>query len=443
MALKYFGTDGIRGKFGGKPMTIDFALKVGNAAARKLVKRGGTIVIGRDTRLSGPAIEAALAAGIQAAGVSVQLAGILPTPGVAHVTKKFEADLGIVVSASHNAYYDNGIKFFNGAGSKLNDEQQKLIEQGIDDGIQTNGDDKVGLTSRIQSAGGVFREFVERSLNGVDLNGMKVVIDAGHGAMYRIAPQLFQDQGARVFMIGVQPDGKNINAKCGSTYTRPLEKAVKANDADIGFAFDGDGDRLVAVDHKGETVDGDELLFIFAMHAQAEKKLKGPIVGTSMSNLGLEKMLLAKGIGFERARVGDKHVLERLTATGGTIGGETSGHIILLDYATTGDGLMAAAQLVRILKETGKSLHELKKGFRKFPQVIVNVKVKEKRKAMESPKTEKAIQIAQKQLGLNGRIVLRPSGTEPVIRVMVESEDVQQTERLAKDIAKTIESLGV
>jgi len=243
-------------------------------------------------------------------------------------------------------------------------------------------------------------------------------------------------------MIGVEPDGKNINEKCGSTYTRPLEKAVKAHGADIGFAFDGDGDRLVAVDHKGQTVDGDELLFVFAMHAQSKGKLTGPVVGTSMSNLGLEKMLEFKGIGFERARVGDKHVLERLAATGGTIGGEASGHIILLDYATTGDGLMAAAQIVRILRETGKSLSELKSGFRKYPQVIVNVKVSDKRKAMEHSKTEAAIKIAKKQLGLNGRIVLRPSGTEPVIRVMVESEDNEETNRLANDIADTIKALG-
>jgi len=443
MALKYFGTDGIRGRFGGKPLTIEFALRVGNAIAGSLVPSGGLVVIGRDTRISGDAIEAAISAGLQAGGVSVQLAGVIPTPGVAHVTKKYRADLGIVVSASHNPYYDNGIKFFNSQGGKLNDEQQQAIETALENDIKTNLNEDIGRCSVLFTASTDYRNFVEDSIARLELDDMKIVVDAGNGAMYRIAPQMFEAKGAKVFSIGTEPNGTNINEECGSTHTKALQREVVKRKAHVGFAFDGDGDRLVAVDQRGKTIDGDDILYILATYAQSKDLLKGPVVGTSMTNLGLENALKAQNIGFERARVGDKHVLEKLNATGGTIGGESSGHIILLDHATTGDGLMAAAQLVKVMKATGKTLTELKAGFKKYPQVLINVKVNNKRKALESSQTESAIRTAQKKLGQNGRIVLRPSGTEPVVRVMVEGEDASITKELAESIAETIGNLNV
>lgn len=440
---RYFGTDGIRGKFGVAPLDIQFMLRLGNAVARSLVQPGGTVVIGRDTRVSGEAIEAALSAGLQAAGVTVQLAGIMPTPGIAYLTRKYKADLGIVVSASHNPYFDNGIKFFNAQGGKLSDEEQNSVEQALATEITTLQDKHVGRSYPLFTAQNDYHDFVLSTVSRLSLDDMCIVIDSGHGAMYRIAPRVFEELSADVKTIGSQPDGFNINKNCGSTDTEALAMSVKTHQADIGLAFDGDGDRLVVIDNIGEPVDGDELLFILATHAHSESALEGPVVGTAMTNMGLEMAFGELGIDFQRARVGDKHVLEMLAETGGRFGGETSGHLICLNQTTTGDGLIAATQLLKIISSSKKSINELKKGFKKYPQVIVNVNVTDKKSAIEHAKTKLALQEAQSELGDFGRIVLRPSGTEPVIRVMVEAENAGLTTKLAHEIADTIKSLSL
>lgn len=440
---KYFGTDGIRGHFGTKPLTVDFVLRVGNAVGKSLLKKGDTVIIGRDTRVSGDVIESAVAAGLQAVGINVQFAGIVPTPAVAFLVTKYKAQLGIVVSASHNPYQDNGLKFFNAQGGKLNDAEQIAIEDHIDSELVTLQGDELGTAFRMLTPQNDYVNFVLASVPRLNLDDIKVVVDAGHGAMYKVAPRTIEDLGADVSTIGIAPDGKNINQKCGSTDTKNLELTVKKLKAEIGLSFDGDGDRLVVVDHLGESVDGDELLFILARHAHQQTPLTGPVVGTSMTNMGLEVAFKDLGIDFVRASVGDKHVLQKLAETGGKFGGETSGHLICLDHATTGDGLTAAVQILKILRESKLSLNELKKGFVKFPQVIVNVKVDEKKLAISHPKTQAVLAECQQQLGNVGRIVLRPSGTEPVIRVMVEAESAGLTVKLANEIADTITLLGL
>lgn len=440
---KYFGTDGIRGKFGEYPLDIEFALRLGNAVARTLVKSGGSVVIGRDTRISGAVIEAAVSAGLQAAGVSVQLAGVMPTPGVAYLTRKYKADLGIVVSASHNPYYDNGLKFFNSEGGKLTDSEQDIIEAAIEESLLTLQDASPGNSNVIFTAHNDYLDFVKQTVPRLDLDDMQVVVDAGNGAMYKLGPQAIEELGAVVHTIGTNPDGCNINKDCGSTHTKNLEQEVLAQNAQVGFSFDGDGDRLVVVDHTGVTVDGDELLYILASHSHAQQALDGPVVGTSMTNMGLEKAFADLGMDFVRARVGDKHVLEKLAETNGRFGGETSGHLICLDHTTTGDGLIAAVQLLKIMRVTNKSINELKQGFNKYPQVIVNVEVSKKNEAIEHEKTRAAMQAAHEELNTQGRIVLRPSGTEPVIRVMVEAENAGLTTKLAHEIADTIKGLSL
>ncbi len=440
---KYFGTDGIRGHFGTKPLTVDFVLRVGNAVGKSLLKKGDTVIIGRDTRVSGDVIESAVAAGLQAVGINVQFAGIVPTPAVAFLVTKYKAQLGIVVSASHNPYQDNGLKFFNAQGGKLNDAEQIAIEDHIDSELVTLQGDELGTAFRMLTPQNDYVNFVLASVQRLNLDDIKVVVDAGHGAMYKVAPRTIEDLGADVSTIGIAPDGKNINQKCGSTDTKNLELTVKKLKAEIGLSFDGDGDRLVVVDHLGESVDGDELLFILARHAHQQTPLTGPVVGTSMTNMGLEVAFKDLGIDFVRASVGDKHVLQKLAETGGKFGGETSGHLICLDHATTGDGLTAAVQILKILRESKLSLNELKKGFVKYPQVIVNVKVDEKKLAISHPKTQAVLAECQQQLGNVGRIVLRPSGTEPVIRVMVEAESAGLTVKLANEIADTITLLGL
>ena len=440
---KYFGTDGIRGHFGSKPLSVDFILRIGNAVGKSLLKKGDTVIIGRDTRISGDVIEAAVAAGLQAAGVNVQLAGIVPTPAVAYLVTKYKAQLGIVVSASHNPYQDNGLKFFNERGGKLNDAEQDAIEAQVDSDLITLQDGQLGTSLAMLTPQNDYVDFVMRSVPRLNLDDMKVVVDAGNGAMYRVAPRAIEDLSADMTTIGTVPDGMNINKECGSTDTENLQLAVKTRNADIGLSFDGDGDRLVVVDNNGHTVDGDELLFILARHAHQQSPLKGPVVGTSMTNMGLEIAFQNLGIDFVRASVGDKHVLEKLAETGGMFGGETSGHLICLEHATTGDGLTAAVQILKILKESKTSLSELKKGFAKFPQVIVNVKVVEKELAISHPNTQAILKECQEQLGNLGRIVLRPSGTEPVIRVMVEAENAGLTTKLANEIADTITLLAL
>lgn len=439
---KYFGTDGIRGRFGAKPLSVDFILRVGNAVGKSLLKKGDTVIIGRDTRISGDVIESAVSAGLQAAGINVQLAGIVPTPAVAYLVTKYKADLGIVVSASHNPYEDNGLKFFNAKGGKLNDAEQMAIEKQIDTDLITLQGEDLGTSFTLLAPQNDYVDFVLSTVPRLSLGDMKVVVDAGHGAMYKVAPRAIEDLGAEIETIGAAPNGKNINKECGSTHTKKLQAAVKSFRAHVGLSFDGDGDRLVVVDHLGESVDGDELLYILAKHSHQQKPLTGPVVGTSMTNMGLEVAFKELGIEFVRASVGDKYVLEKLAETGGKFGGETSGHLICLDHATTGDGLTAAVQILKILKESKSTLNALKKGFNKFPQLIVNVKVKQKEKAISHPKTQAALLDCQNQLGTSGRIVLRPSGTEPVIRVMVEAENAGLTSKLANEIADTISVLG-
>jgi len=441
--LKYFGTDGIRGLFGPKPLDVEFALRVGNATARALLKAGDTVVIGRDTRISGSMIEAAVSAGLQAYGINVQLAGIVPTPAVAFLVKKYKADLGIVISASHNPYQDNGLKFFNSKGGKLTDKEQEAIELKIGEDVETLQDDKFGTSFSLLTANNDFVDFVIDSVPRLRLDYMKIVVDAGHGAMYKVAPRALQELGADVGVMGTSPNGVNINKECGSTHTEDLEFRVKTTKAELGLSFDGDGDRLVVVDHKGEAVDGDELLYILVKHAHQEEPLTGPVVGTSMTNMGLEVSFKELGIDFVRARVGDKYVLEKLAETGGKFGGETSGHLICLDHATTGDGLIAAVQILKIIRETRTSLNDLKKGFKKYPQVIINVEVSDKNSAINHPKTQASLQECQEKLKDLGRIVLRPSGTEPVIRVMVEAENAGLTTMLANEIADTISTLDL
>jgi len=440
---KYFGTDGIRGHFGSKPLTVEFVMRVGNALGKSLLNKGDTVIIGRDTRISGDLIEAAVSAGLQAAGINVQIAGVSPTPAVAHLVTKYKAQMGIVVSASHNPYEDNGLKFFNALGGKLNETEQNAIEAQIDSELLTLKSDELGTSYTMLTPQNDYVTFVNASVPRLNLDDMKVVVDAGNGAMFKVAPRAIEGLGANVKTIGVTPDGKNINLDCGSTDTKNLELAVKTHKADIGLSFDGDGDRLVVVDHCGETVDGDELLFILARHAHQMSPLSGPVVGTAMTNMGLEIAFQELGIDFVRARVGDKHVLAKLAETGGKFGGETSGHLICLDHATTGDGLTAAVQILKILKESKQTLNQLKKGFKKYPQVIVNVKVTEKKLAIGHPKTKAVLEECQAQLGSFGRIVLRPSGTEPVIRVMVEAESAGLTTKLANEIADTITLLAL
>jgi len=439
MTKKYFGTDGVRGTVGNDPMTADFAMRLASAAAQVLVPAGGTVVIGKDTRLSGYMFESALEAGFVAAGADVLLIGPLPTPGIARLTQEFSADLGVVISASHNAYFDNGIKFFDATGSKLNDEIERKIEEHLKNSAITLESKSLGKAKRIDTARIRYQEFCTASLpDGVDLEGLKVVFDGANGAGYKVGPRTLGNLGADVIPIGCSPNGKNINDGCGSTEPELLQLTVPALKADVGVALDGDGDRLVMVDENGQLIDGDQLLYILATARHRAGALKGPVVGTVMSNLGLEKALQAKNIEFTRANVGDRYVLEVLNETGGIIGGETSGHMIVLDKATTGDGLVCALQVLAIMKETGKRLSELAAGMPKYPQTMVNVRTKRRMDPNSSDEVRAAIVSAEAELADSGRVVLRASGTEPVIRVMVEGEDHDQVVSIANRLAEVV-----
>ena len=375
MSNKYFGTDGVRGTVGTDPMTADFAMRLASAAAQVLVPTGGTVLIGKDTRLSGYMFESALEAGFVAAGADVLLLGPLPTPGIAFLTQEFSADLGVVISASHNAYYDNGIKFFDKAGSKLTDAVERAIEANLSHPAITLESKALGKARRIDSARVRYQEFCAATMpDGLNLENLKIVFDGANGAGYKVGPRMLADLGAEVIPIGCSPNGRNINDGCGSTQPELLQLTVPAVRANVGVALDGDGDRVVLVDEQGELVDGDQLLYILATARQREGKLRGPVVGTVMSNLGLEHALKANDIEFRRARVGDRYVLEMLRETGGIIGGETSGHMIVLDQTTTGDGLICALQVLAIMMQTGKTLSELAAGMPKYPQTMLNVR---------------------------------------------------------------------
>ena len=439
MARKYFGTDGVRGRVGEHPMTVDFALRLASAAARVLAPNGGTVLIGKDTRLSGYMFEAALEAGFVAAGVNVMLIGPLPTPGIAFLTRKFECSFGIVISASHNLYDDNGIKFFDAEGGKLSDDIEEAIEAELDRGPITRSSVDLGRATRVDKSRRHYQEFCIESLpKGMTLEGMKLVVDCANGAGYKVVPRTLTDLGAEIIPIGCSPNGRNINDGCGSTAPGLLQLTVPGVRADAGIALDGDGDRLVMVDGLGRIVDGDQLIYIIATARKRAGTLQGPVVGTVMTNLGLEVALREQGIEFKRAQVGDRYVLSMLREFGGSVGGESSGHILLLDKTTTGDALMAGLQVLAVMRETKQGLAELAAGMSRFPQTMINVKVARKFDPTTIPEVEDTVQRVALRLGDDGRVVLRPSGTEPVIRVMVEARDETDTVRCAEEIAAVV-----
>lgn len=443
MKKQFFGTDGVRGTVGSEPMTADFAMRLASAAAQVLVPKGGTVVIGKDTRLSGYMFESALEAGFVAAGANVLLLGPLPTPGIARLTQEFAADLGVVISASHNPYYDNGIKFFDSSGSKLTNEIEYRIEEHLASKAITLTSKSLGKAKRIDTARVQYQEFCIASMpKGIDLEGLKVVFDGANGAGYKVGPRTLGNLGADVIPIGCSPNGRNINDGCGSTEPGLLQLTVPALNADVGVALDGDGDRLAMVDEDGQLIDGDQLLYVLAMARHRDATLQGPVVGTIMSNFGLEKALKAEKIEFQRANVGDRYVLEALRASGGIIGGETSGHMIVLDKSTTGDGLICALQVLAIMKQTGKMLSELVAGMTKCPQTMINVRTEGRLSLESSTEVQAAVATAETELAATGRVVLRASGTEPVIRVMVEGEDNDQVVAIAKRLAAVVADLA-
>jgi phosphoglucosamine mutase len=425
-------------------MTVDFALNLASAAARVLAPEGGTVLIGKDTRLSGYMFESALEAGFVAAGVNAMLIGPLPTPGIAYMTTRFNADFGVVISASHNLYDDNGIKFFDRTGAKLSDELEERIELELQQKPVTKTSRSLGRATRVDRSRTMYQEFCASTLpQGVDLTGLKIVVDCANGAAYKVGPRILADLGAEIVPIGCSPNGRNINDGCGSLAPDLLQLTVPGVRANVGVALDGDGDRLVMVDHFGRIVDGDQLLYVIARARQQEGTLIGPVVGTVMSNFGLEIALKRAGIVFHRAQVGDRYVLGMLREHGGILGGEASGHILCLDKTTTGDGLVSALQVLSVMKQTGRSLAELAAGMQKFPQVLLNVKVAQRFDPKTAPAVQAAVARIEKQLGDEGRVVLRASGTEPVIRVMVEGREEGVTRALATELADVVRAAVV
>jgi phosphoglucosamine mutase len=437
----FFGTDGVRGRVGTAPMTVDFALRLASAAARVLAPAGGRVLIGKDTRVSGYMFESALEAGFVAAGVDVMLIGPLPTPGIAYMTQRLGCSFGVVISASHNPYEDNGIKFFDGSGSKLSDRVEQEIEVLLDRAVVTQESKLLGKAIRIDRSRTQYQDFCVSTIPaGMSLKGFKIVVDCANGAGYKVAPRVLADLGAEIVPIGCSPNGRNINDGCGSTAPELLQLTVPGVRAQLGFALDGDGDRVVMVDELGRCVDGDQLLFILATARRASGDLKGPVVGTVMSNLGLEHALQKRGIEFLRAQVGDRNVLAMLNESGGTLGGETSGHILCLDKTTTGDGLISALQVLSVMKQTGAGLAELGTGMQKYPQVLLNVQVAKRFDPMTDSHVVRAVEEVERRFAGRGRIVLRASGTEPVIRVMVEGSDAALVKKGAKEIAAAVET---
>lgn len=440
MERKFFGTDGIRGRVGAHPITAEFMLRLGWAVGRALAGQGpDKVLIGKDTRISGYMFESALEAGLSAAGVNIALLGPMPTPAIAYLTRTLHATAGIVISASHNPYEDNGVKFFGRDGRKLPDSLEAAIESLLDRPVETVPAARLGKAERIVDAAGRYIEFCKSTRSTqADLEGLRVVVDCANGATYHIAPSVFGELGAQVIPMAVQPDGLNINQGCGSTSPSALAEEVRSHGADLGVAFDGDGDRVIMVDAAGEVVDGDELLYIVACHRLATGGLAGGVVGTLMSNLGLEQALAAQGLALHRARVGDRYVLEAMLAHGWQLGGESSGHIICLDKTTTGDGIISALQVLGAMLHSGRPLHELKAGMRKYPQVMVNVPVSRRIELAENGPVQAALRAAEANLGVDGRVLLRPSGTEPVVRVMVEGADAGKVRSVAEELAHVV-----
>ncbi len=437
---KFFGTDGIRGEVGHYPITPDFVMKLGWAAGRVLAEQGNSrVLIGKDTRISGYMFESALEAGLSAAGVDIMLLGPMPTPGIAYLTRTFRAQAGIVISASHNPYQDNGIKFFSSKGRKLGDDIELAIEKMIDEPMKIAPSLELGRAHRVEDAEGRYIEFCKSTFGvGANLNGLKIVVDCANGATYNIAPNVFSELGADVVSIGVMPNGVNINSDCGATCPESLQAAVLAQGADLGIALDGDGDRLIMVDHHGEILDGDELLFIIARERQRVRGMNGAIVGTLMSNLGLEHAIRTLGLDFRRANVGDRYIMEMLHENDWTLGGESSGHIICLDMTTTGDGIVSALQVLDAMVRSGQSLNTLKSGMNKYPQKLINVKLEQQVDVRELDAVKEAVKAVEAELGNTGRVLLRPSGTEPLVRVMVEGQDDAQVKTLAEQLAEAV-----
>ena len=440
MSRKYFGTDGVRGKVGEMPITPDFVMKLGWAAGKVLAKQGSKkVLIGKDTRISGYMLEAALEAGLSAAGLKPVLLGPMPTPAVAYLTRTFRAEAGIVISASHNPFYDNGIKFFSTQGTKLPDEIEDAIEQAMEQELRCVESAQLGKASRIDDAPGRYIEFCKGTFpSELSLDGLKIVVDCAHGATYHIAPSVFRELGADVITMGCTPDGLNINDNVGSTAPKALVERVLQEKADLGIAFDGDGDRLIMVDHTGYEVDGDELLYIIARDLQQQGTLVGGVVGTLMTNLGLEVALTKLDIPLVRAKVGDRYVMELLQAKGWRLGGENSGHIICLDQTTTGDGIIASLQVLKAASRANKTLFELRKEIKKFPQILINVRFAGEHDPLASDAVQQSVREVESALGKTGRVLLRKSGTEPLIRVMVEGEAEAQVRAFAEKIAAQV-----
>ncbi len=445
MARKYFGTDGIRGRVGEAPITPDFCLHLGWAAGRVFARNGRRrILIGKDTRVSGYMLESVLEAGLASAGVDVGLLGPMPTPAVAYLTRTLRADAGIVISASHNPFYDNGIKFFDCDGNKLADEKELAIEAELESPLQCVASESIGKAKRIDDARGRYIEFCKATVDrGLRLRGYKVVLDCAHGATYDVAPGVFAELGADITVIGAEPDGLNINAGCGSTHPERLRTEVLTRGADLGIAFDGDGDRVIMVDSNGVVLDGDELLLIIARHRQTAGRLVGGVIGTVMSNFGLEQALARLRIPFARSKVGDRYVLEELKRHSWELGGEGSGHILCLDLNTTGDGIVSALQVLAAMEFAGQSLAELRGGMEKLPQSLVNVGAARPARVVNDVRVTQAVDAAQHSLSGAGRVLLRPSGTEPLVRVMVEGQDATQVERIAEEIAAVVRAVAV
>jgi len=438
--MKYFGTDGIRGCCGEYPITPDFMLKLGWAVGKVFSEYGRSkILIGKDTRISGYMFESALQAGLSAAGVNVRLLGPMPTPAVAYLTRTFHAEAGIVISASHNGYKDNGIKFFSAQGTKLSDAVEAAIEDKLQETMECVAPEELGRAKRIEDAAGRYIEFCKGTVSPhTNLKGMKIVLDCAHGATYHIAPSVLQELGADVTSIGVDPDGLNINQECGSTAIAMLRKVVRLQEADIGIALDGDGDRVIMVDHTGDEVDGDELMFIIAAHLKRNGQLEGGVVGTQMSNLGMELGLKDLGIDFVRAKVGDRYVMQQLKEKGWLLGGESSGHLICRNLTTTGDGIVAALQVLQAMQTSRKTLHELKNQMQKMPQKLINLRFAHRVNLSEYPAIDDVVHALEKRMGGRGRVLLRPSGTEPVVRVMVEGEDADLVSQYAQELAHDV-----
>ena len=444
MGRQYFGTDGIRGRVGEFPITPEFCLKLGWAVGTVFAQKGPAhIIIGKDTRISGYMLESVLESGLAAAGADVSLIGPMPTPAIAYLTHTLRADAGIVISASHNPYYDNGIKFFDRHGKKLADDIELEIEAQLGETMACLDSDRLGKATRIGDAPGRYIEFCKATVpRRFTLRGMRIVLDCAHGATYHVAPRVFEELGADVVVTAAEPDGMNINADCGSTHPEALQQKVLDLRADVGIAFDGDGDRVQMVDHEGKLLDGDQLLWIIAKHRQTRDALAGGVVGTVMTNLGLEKALAGAGIDFCRAQVGDRYVTELLHGNGWSLGGEASGHILTLDLTTTGDAIVAALQVLLPVVETQTTIAELAKGMIKLPQTMINVAAKAPGEVAASQELNTAIEAMEDKLADRGRVLVRPSGTEPLLRVMVEGEDAEEVATAAAQLADVARSLG-